>query len=107
MSLRDERQTVRRMIGLFCRLRHTSDQLCKQCSELLEYADKRLAKCPFGNAKPTCQRCQIHCYAPEMRRRITEVMRFSGPRMIFHHPITAMCHLLHAKRPNKLPADDI
>ena len=101
MSLRNERQIVRGMIVLFCRLRHQSDRLCEQCSELLEYGEERLAKCPFGDKKPTCRTCNIHCYVPEMRGRIAEVMRFSGPRMIFHHPLMAMRHLLHTRRPYK------
>jgi hypothetical protein len=28
-----------------------------------------------------------------MRQRIQEVMRFSGPKMLYHHPIVALKHL--------------
>jgi len=98
MSLRNEQQVVRAMISLYCKLHHQSNRLCEQCSELLEYAEGRLGTCPFGDDKPTCQGCHVHCYAPEMRKRVAQVMRFSGPRMIFHHPIMALRHLLHTKR---------
>jgi hypothetical protein len=33
-----------------------------------------------------------------MREKIREVMRFSGPRMIFHHPITAVRHVIESKK---------
>ena len=35
-----------------------------------------------------------HCYKPEMRERIRQVMRYSGPRMITKHPVAAIRHLL-------------
>ncbi len=33
-----------------------------------------------------------------MRERVKEVMRFSGPRMIFHHPVVAVKHLVQSKK---------
>jgi hypothetical protein len=33
-----------------------------------------------------------------MREKIREVMRFSGPRMIFYHPITAIRHVIESKK---------
>jgi len=45
-------------------------------------------------AKTTCARCAVHCYNPEMRRGICAVMRYSGPRMFFYHPVMALRHLL-------------
>ncbi len=41
-----------------------------------------------------CSKCPIHCYKPKMREHIREVMRYSGPRMIFYHPIIAIKHML-------------
>jgi len=96
--LEQERKTVEAMIRLYCRKLHGGKDLCEQCSELLEYADARLSKCPFGEDKPKCSNCEIHCYKPEMRRRITEVMRFSGPRMMIYHPVMAFLHILHCLR---------
>ena len=65
----------------------------KSVKELLEYADSRLSKCRFGENKPTCRRCPVHCYRPEMRRQMQDVMRYAGPRMFFHHPIIAIRHI--------------
>ena len=38
--------------------------------------------------------CNVHCYRPDMREKIREVMRFSGPLMIFHHPMEALRYIL-------------
>jgi len=89
-----EIKTVGVMIDMFCRHHHDSDKRCKDCQELFEYANQKVLKCPFGNDKPTCAKCQIHCYKPEMRERIKAVMKFSGPKMIVFHPILALIHLI-------------
>lgn len=94
-----ETRTVRLMIGLYCRRRHPGREkdamgLCDDCTELALYAAMRLSLCRFGEEKGDCQHCTVHCYRPEMRERIRAVMRFAGPRMIFHHPLAAFRHLL-------------
>ncbi len=98
MDLNQERDTLQAMISLYCRGIHESDQLCEDCSELWDYAEERLDKCPFGVDKPTCQNCTVHCYKPEMRERVKEVMRYAGPRMIWHHPVMAIRHLINNKK---------
>lgn len=89
--LENEVGTVRVMIGMFCRRRH-GPALCGQCRDLMEYVEQRLEKCPYGDGKPACSKCDIHCYQPEMRARIREVMRFAGPRMVLTHPVLALRH---------------
>jgi hypothetical protein len=37
----------------------------------------------------------------DMKQRIVEVMRFAGPRMLLHHPLLAIAHLLDEKKPAK------
>src|SRR5512146_751290 len=94
-----ESKTIEAMIHLYCRHQHGSrgpdhlSGLCPECRELVEYANGRLARCPFQENKPTCAKCAIHCYKPELRQRIKEVMRYAGPRMLYHHPILAIVHL--------------
>ena len=51
------------------------------------YAQKRLDGCKFGDDKPACTKCKVHCYQSVMRERIRIVMRFSGPFMPLVHPI--------------------
>ena len=52
----------------------------------------RTNKCPFMETKTFCSACKVHCYAPEKKEKIKEVMRFSGPRMLWHHPVLAVKH---------------
>lgn len=42
--------------------------------------------------KTFCQHCKIHCYNQEMRKKIKEVMRYSGTRMLLYHPIIVIRH---------------
>ena len=100
MSSRIQREirTVQVMIELYCYDNHTKRGLCLDCSRLTDYALERLRSCVFQECKTTCARCPIHCYKPEMRTKIREVMRYSGPRMIFQHPVLAIFHLLDKRR---------
>ncbi len=93
MTLGREKETVGAMIRLFCRQRHGGEPLCDDCRELLDYAEARLGNCPYGDGKPTCRKCPVHCYKPAMRERVTEVMRFAGPRMLLRHPVKGLRHL--------------
>lgn len=96
--IRRERTTVRAMVVMFCRHHHGGPKLCDQCAELADYADRKLDRCPYGGEKPACTKCPIHCYRPEPRDRMREVMRFAGPRMIWRHPYLAIRHMLDAKK---------
>ena len=86
------------MIGIFCRDRHAGHGLCHACTALNAYARARLERCVYGPAKPTCVNCPIHCYRPELREAIREVMRYAGPRMLARHPILAITHVLDGRR---------
>ena len=92
---RADARTLQAMLGIYCRDKHGSPgELCPQCLELFDYAIARLAKCPFGEKKPTCGQCTVHCYKPVMRERAREVMKYSGPRMMTAHPVLAARHIL-------------
>ena len=94
-----EKRTVALMIRLYCRKKHgTKKNLCPECEALWQYAMQRSDKCPFMETKTFCSNCRVHCYKPEMREKIREVMRFSGPRMILHHPVMAVRHVIESKR---------
>lgn len=101
IKIAQERDTLRAMIRIYCRQQHGGNPLCDECSQLWDYAEERLARCPFGVEKPTCQNCEVHCYQPEMRQRIREVMRYAGPRVIWHHPLMAVRHLIHNRKPRR------
>ena len=92
-----EKQIVADMIALYCRKRHNYKELCPECRALTEYAFRRSELCPYKENKTFCSQCKTHCYSPKMREKIRQVMRFSGPRMLFHHPVAALRHLYYSK----------
>ena len=104
-KLEKEKKTIGIMIQIFCSAHHGagSNHLCMACTELLDYAKERLNKCHYGENKGACSKCKIHCYKTGMRKQITEVMHFSGPKMVTKHPLLAIDHLLRIKssRPPK------
>ncbi|MFC2028652.1 nitrous oxide-stimulated promoter family protein [Chloroflexota bacterium] len=94
-----EAKTLQAMFNIYCRKKHGSQfELCTSCRELADYSFKRLDRCPFQEGKTTCANCPIHCYKPDMRERIREVMRFSGPRMLWVHPVLTIWHFLDNRR---------
>ena len=107
--------TVDAMIHDFCRLRHdpagpdplvpavlrpgrARPALCASCAELRGYALRRLRACVFADEKPTCSNCPVHCYGREMRDRMREVMRVSGPRLSVIRPWLALMHGIDGRR---------
>lgn len=97
-----EKRTVAFMIRLYCNKNHgTKNTLCDDCEALTQYAMLRSDKCPFMETKTFCSNCRVHCYNTQMREKIREVMRFSGPRMMLVHPVMAIRHLVESKREKK------
>ncbi|NIP17693.1 MAG: nitrous oxide-stimulated promoter family protein [Xanthomonadales bacterium] len=92
--LKREHATLVCMTGIYCADHHGSarGELCAECAALMRYAERRLAKCPYGEAKPTCAKCPIHCYKRAQREHVRAVMRYAGPRMPRRHPIRALTH---------------
>ncbi|AHF05961.1 nitrous oxide-stimulated promoter family protein [Desulfitobacterium metallireducens] len=93
-----EKQTVGLLIKLYCHDKHhPHEELCRDCQILFDYAQQRLDHCKFGEDKTVCGDCTVHCYKIEMREKIISIMRYSGPRILFHHPIVAIQHLIDKK----------
>ena len=89
-----EMATVKKMLEIYCRAHHGNNlSLCEECEALLDYARARVERCPHMETKTFCSACQTHCYAPKMREKIREAMRYSGPRMLFHAPVMALRHM--------------
>ena len=96
------------MIRMYCAGHHGGSEgmLCAECSELLAYAEVRLEKCPFGADKGPCSKCEVHCYKPDMRRRVQAVMRYAGPRMLTKHPVMGLRHVIKGLKGNAKPHQD-
>ena len=92
-------QVLREFIQIYCDTQHkdrakTSKNgvnLCEECRETLEYASWRREVCPL-DPKPTCKNCKIHCYKPEQRAKIKEIMRVSGMTLIKRGRIDLLFH---------------
>jgi hypothetical protein len=93
--IKRERKTISVMISMYCRSRHGGKRagLCPECSAVEAYAAERIDSCPFLTDKPTCVKCPVHCYKPEKREQVRDIMRFSGPRMLASHPILTFFHV--------------
>ncbi len=96
-----ELKTIEAMSLMFCRGHgHGSGEaLCTECAALFEYATRRLERCVFGDAKPTCANCTVHCYSADMREQVRVMMKWSGPRMLLRHPILGILHKIDGFRP--------
>lgn len=95
-----EYRTLERMVVIYCRDRHipTAQSPCADCAAFLAYAERRLAKCPYGQEKPTCARCPVHCYKPVQREQARVMMQYAGPRMALRHPWLSLLHVLDKLR---------
>lgn len=62
---------------------------------------------PLYETKTFCSNCKVHCYKPEMREKIRQVMRFAGPWMLLYHPGAAIRHMLETyKEKRRLAHED-
>ncbi len=104
-------QVLARFIELFCRARHDrktgvaipeilsqgkGGTLCPDCAELLQHGMKKRSLCPL-DPKPACKNCHIHCYTPQYREKIREIMAWSGKRMILRGRLDYLWHYFMKK----------
>lgn len=94
---REELVTVGEIIKIYCRghkhRREDGADLCPDCQAMADYALVRLEKCPRMDIKTFCSVCPIHCYGKQEAAKIKEIMRYGGPRMLWHHPLMALRHM--------------
>lgn len=97
-----EHRTMEAMLRIWCRAQEHAPapgaRLCSECRDFLAYAGRRLDKCPYGERKPTCATCPVHCYKAAPREHARIVMRFAGPRMVWRHPWLSLMHLVDKLR---------
>lgn len=90
-----EKIIVQTMIEMYCAGNHSTNfELCDDCLNLAKYAEKRLLSCMYGDLKPVCKNCPVHCYSPQKREQMREVMRWAGPRMLQKKPFYAIVHFI-------------
>lgn len=69
-----------------------SFNLCPECAEFASYAIARRLNCPLEPDKPVCKHCHIHCYAPAQRKRMQEIMAYSGRKLIMRGRLDYIWH---------------
>ena len=96
--------------AVYCRARHTAEKtviesaeaelqrlplqrypVCNECRDFLRYAFARRLRCPLED-KPLCKHCPVHCYQPEYRARVREIMRFSGVYLLKRGRLDLLWH---------------
>ena len=83
------------MIAIYCQSNcKTQLTLCDDCKEILDYIWKKLDNCQYKIRKPRCNKCPRHCYSVSKREKIKKIMRYSGPLMIWKHPLLTLIHFL-------------
>jgi hypothetical protein len=98
-----EWKTMVAMVRIYCRDRHRTDaESCIECRQFLDYAHTRLDRCRFGEEKPTCANCPVHCYQKARRDQVRTIMRHAGPRMLLRHPVLSLFHWLDGFRKARL-----
>lgn len=99
-----EKRTISQMVALYCAGQHDrtartctaycGEAVCPDCKAIDDYCVMRTERCRSMAHKTNCEECGNHCYAPAERECIRAIMRYAGPRMILHHPVAAIRHLL-------------
>lgn len=87
-----EKEMISKMIDIY--YKKEEHGTIEERDELKDYALKRLSYCKFGNEKSFCSKCPSQCYAPRYKEKIKAVMRYSGPRMVVHHPLMLIKHII-------------
>ncbi len=111
-KLRRDLRILAKFIAVFCRHQHRRAakselslkthnlvaihgkplDLCQECGKLLTHAFVKRTHCPL-EPKPDCRKCPTHCYAPNYREQIREVMKYSGRRLVLCGRLHYLFHL--------------
>ena len=65
--------------------------VCNECEAFLLYAFERRLRCLLED-KPACKHCPVHCYKPEHREKVKEIMKFSGQHLIKRGRLDLLWH---------------
>ena len=67
-----EKLTIKKMIDLYQAKCPQASAEPEHYEALFVYAQKRLDKCVFGEEKPACKQCPVHCYQPAKREEMIQ-----------------------------------
>ena len=92
-------RVLEQFIQIYCDTKHSEAvksekdglNLCSECYETMDYSKLRRELCPL-DPKPMCKNCEIHCYQPDQRQKIRDIMRHSGMYLIKRGRIDMLLH---------------
>lgn len=100
-------EIVEKMIETYCtKQKHLNDggKLCSDCDELLNYSLQRTTRCPHVEKTLFCVNCPTPCYKPDMKEKMRIMMKYSGPRFFFSHPLIVLEHVMYDFKTRKKDA---
>ena len=75
-----EQVVVAWMIRRHCRRVHRASATpCPDCEQLTAAMLRRLRRCPHGDQKPSCPRCEVRCFTTQELDEIRVVMHAASP----------------------------
>ena len=100
MSIEERRykkhEIMEQMSDIYCKgHKHPLDDngKCADCDLVLRYSLSRTKRCPYIEETLFCSNCPTPCYRPDMKEKVREMMKYSGPRLFFKRPITVIRHV--------------
>lgn len=92
-------KVLKQFIQIYCDTKHREAEksekdrlkLCSECHGTMDYSRTRRELCPL-DPKPACKNCEIHCYKPDQRQKIRDIMRHSGMHLIKRGRIDMLLH---------------
>lgn len=100
-NLPKEKETIRKMFGIYCKSKHTKatdKKLCPKCTALLATVMLKMSRCPYGITKPICDKCKTPCFGTAQTKEFLEIMTKAEGKMFLKHPIMALKHRLYGMR---------
>ncbi|MGQ9647174.1 MAG: nitrous oxide-stimulated promoter family protein [Thermodesulfobacteriota bacterium] len=103
-------QTLMDFVAIYCRENHHGEKIpftfkfldlkeitkkeipvCLGCYRLLTYGLTMRLKCPH-DPKPMCKKCETQCYHGDYKKKIREVMKFSGMYLVKRGRVDLLYH---------------
>lgn len=99
-------EDIRRWSAPIWRRRFQTVQLCEDCRDLLLIGWRHTNHCPRMAEKTFCHHCPKPCYRKNDEERIKAVMRQSGRRLLWTHPLLSIRQLRYVWQAKHRQSDE-
>lgn len=89
-----EKENIRKTFSAYCNANHNTkdEKLCPKCTALLTNVMLKIQRCPYGMAKPICDKCETPCFGENVTNDFLKTMHGGQKKMRFSHPMMAIRH---------------